>query len=154
MRLAPAPQIKVATAKAEPKVEVHLEAKSKPVERPKPEPVQVTTTVVETPRVAPTQPQDANFYKMYIYQHESGNCPFKWQGDIGACPSSYVAKYDPNAQIGYGLCQSTPAAKMQSAGADWATSYATQDAWCTNYAMQRYGGWQQAYNHWLINHNW
>lgn len=91
-----------------------------------------------------------NFYKDFIYQHESGNCPTKWQGEhvCGAyhgTPSS--------ASTGYGLCQATPGWKMASAGADWATSYETQDRWCTQYAS-KYGGWAGAYNFWIQNKWW
>lgn len=95
-----------------------------------------------------------NFYKDYIYSHESGNCPTKWQGQT-SCPSGYTQLYDPSTQgIGYGLCQSTPAIKMASAGADWQTSYATQDKWCTDYMLSRYGSWEAAYNHWLTYRSW
>lgn len=90
----------------------------------------------------------------YIYQHESGCCPTKWQGET-FCPDTYYPTYDINtAGVGYGLCQSTPAGKMASAGADWATSWATQNAWCTSYANTRYGSTYLAYLHWLGAHNW
>ena len=52
----------------------------------------------------------------------------------------------------YGLCQSLPASKMASAGADYLTNPATQLRWCNGYAS-RYGGWQGAYNAWL-DQNW
>lgn len=54
----------------------------------------------------------------------------------------------------YGLCQSLPANKMASAGADWRTNPVTQLRWCHDYAQRRYKGWYQAYNFWLRNHWW
>ena len=43
----------------------------------------------------------------------------------------------------YGLCQSLPASKMASAGADYLTNPVTQLKWCNNYA-KGYGGWIKA----------
>lgn len=99
----------------------------------------------------PVYAESSNFYKNYIYDRESGNCPTKWQGEHGACPAYHGTPSNPN--VGYGLCQATPGWKMASAGADWATNYATQDAWCTSYA-NKYGGWANAYNFWVNNHWW
>lgn len=45
----------------------------------------------------------------------------------------------------YGLCQSLPASKMASEGADYMTNPVTQLRWCHKYAQQ-YGGWKQAWN--------
>jgi TolA-binding protein len=45
----------------------------------------------------------------------------------------------------YGLCQSLPASKMASAGADYMTNPITQLRWCNGYA-QAYGGWANAWN--------
>lgn len=59
----------------------------------------------------------------FIYQHESG------------CSTTSV-----NASSGaYGLCQSLPGSKIASAGADWQTSWDTQNSWCISYANSRYG---------------
>ena len=90
-------------------------------------------------------------YADYIISHESGWCPTKVQGQYGGCPplSGAVPGYG-----GYGLCQSTPGAKMASAGDDWATNPITQLRWCAGYAAAHYGGWANAYDHWLNNHNW
>lgn len=88
----------------------------------------------------------------YIYSHESGCCTTKWQGEVGGCPAYHGTPQDASA--GYGLCQSTPGWKMASAGSDWATSWATQNAWCTQYANDRYGGTEAAYEHWIVNLNW
>lgn len=43
----------------------------------------------------------------------------------------------------YGLCQSLPASKMASAGADYMTNPVTQLRWCDKYA-DGYGGWNNA----------
>lgn len=90
-------------------------------------------------------------YVDYIVSHESGWCPTKAQGQYGSCPAytGYVPSYG-----GYGLCQSTPGIKMESAGSDWATNPVTQLEWCSGYASSRYGGWANAYYHWLAYHNW
>lgn len=90
-------------------------------------------------------------YVDYIVSHESGWCPTKAQGEIGYCPAyaGYVPSYG-----GYGLCQSTPGIKMESAGSDWATNPVTQLEWCSGYAEGRYGGWANAYDHWIANGNW
>lgn len=53
----------------------------------------------------------------------------------------------------YGLCQSLPASKMASAGADYLTNPVTQLRWCSGYSS-RYGGWQGAYNAWLDQGWW
>ena len=53
-----------------------------------------------------------------------------------------------------GLCQSLPASKMSSAGADYRTNPVTQMKWCNSYAKARYGGWWQAHNFWRNNHWW
>jgi uncharacterized protein YabE (DUF348 family) len=59
-----------------------------------------------------------------------------------------------NASSGaYGLCQSLPASKMASAGADYLTNPVTQLKWCNGYAS-RYGGWQGSYNAWLAQNWW
>jgi uncharacterized protein YabE (DUF348 family) len=54
----------------------------------------------------------------------------------------------------YGLCQAYPGTKMASAGADWRTNPVTQLRWCAGYAAGRYGGWQGAYNAWLVQSWW
>lgn len=54
----------------------------------------------------------------------------------------------------YGLCQSLPAGKMASAGADWQTNPITQLKWCQQYAFERYGSWLKAYQFWLANQWW
>lgn len=86
-------------------------------------------------RLAVTQTahaQSGNFYKDYIYQKESGNRTTA-VNSIGC----------------RGLGQACPGTKLPC-GDD----YACQDAWFTNYAIQRYGSWQAAYNFWINNHWW
>lgn len=76
-------------------------------------------------------------YVDYIISHESGWRPGAYNAGSGA----------------YGLCQSLPASKMASAGADYLTNPVTQLVWCNGYAS-RYGGWQGAYNAWLAQGWW
>lgn len=93
----------------------------------------------------------------YIIGRESGWCATKWQGQWGYCPSFYEEKYpgaESNKTLGYGLCQSTPAIKMASAGDDWRTNPVTQLKWCTSYARGRYGDWNKAYDFWINAHWW
>lgn len=93
----------------------------------------------------------------YIISRESGWCATKWQGQWGICPPFYEEKY-PGAEsvktLGYGLCQSTPAIKMATAGEDWRTNPVTQLVWCTSYARGRYGDWNKAYDFWIEKHWW
>ncbi len=91
-------------------------------------------------------------YADYIISHESGWCPTKWQGEYGGCPVYHGTPTSP--YVGYGLCQSTPGSKMAAAGADWATNPITQLEWCNSYAVNKYGGWYNAYIHWINNTNW
>ena len=53
-----------------------------------------------------------------------------------------------------GLCQSMPAHKMRSAGADYMTNPVTQLRWCNWYAHWRYGGWQEAAIAWRSKQWW
>jgi resuscitation-promoting factor RpfB len=89
-------------------------------------------------------------YADYIISHESGWCPTKAQGEH-YCPA---IPDNSGTSNGYGLCQATPGYKMSSAGSDWATNPITQLRWCTGYANSRYGGWYNAYIHWINNGNW
>jgi uncharacterized protein YabE (DUF348 family) len=70
---------------------------------------------------------------------------------------SKESRWRPGALNGgsgaYGLCQSLPASKMASAGADYLTNPVTQLRWCSGYSS-RYGGWQGAYNAWLDQGWW
>lgn len=77
-------------------------------------------------------------YVDYIIEHESG-----W---------NYRA-VNPSS-LAYGLPQSLPASKLSSAGNDWRDNPVTQLKWATQYANERYGGWQQAYNAWRSQNWW
>lgn len=73
-----------------------------------------------------------NMYKQYIYQKES-NCNTAAVNSIGC----------------RGIGQACPGSKLPCGN-----DFACQDAWFSNYAQQRYGGWKGAYNFWLQNHWW
>ena len=83
------------------------------------------------PAVAYSLP--ANQAKAFIYQKESGNNP--------AAVNSIGCR---------GLGQACPGSKLPCSNTD----YACQDAWFTNYALQRYGSWEAAYNFWVSHHWW
>ena len=91
-------------------------------------------------------------YVDYIMSHESGWCPTKLQGQIGACPPFPSTTIPTNR--GYGIGQATPGSKMANFGADWQTSAVTQLKWAISYVKGRYGSWSAAYNYWLSHHNW
>ena len=78
-------------------------------------------------------------YVDYIINHESG-----W----GVTKSNY------SGSGAYGLGQAYPASKMAKFGADYLTNPITQLRWANAYAVGCYGSWANAYNHWLIRHNW
>lgn len=93
----------------------------------------------------------------FIFQKESTTCPTRWQGYYGPCPETYSLPYEgaeTDTNRGYGLCQSTPAIKMASAGEDWRTNPLTQIRWCANYAHSRYGGWWGAHSAWVSKRWW
>jgi uncharacterized protein YabE (DUF348 family) len=87
-------------------------------------------------------------YAAYIINHENALwCAIRWQGTTG-CGDEYYVKFpgaETSDQVGYGLCQSTPAIKMETAGSDWRTNAVTQMKWCHSYAISRYGSWEAAY---------
>ena len=123
-----------------------------PEQTPAVEPVEAPQSII--PEQRPILDNDA---KAFIYQRESNNCPTRWQGEYGPCPA-YHGSPDPKVagseNIGYGLCQATPAWKMAVMGPGWETSWELQDQWCTQYANNRYGGWQNAYYWWSQNRWW
>jgi hypothetical protein len=104
------------------------------------EPVQVQETpeTVETPVYAPLTDNEA---KNYIYMHES---------------SMRLDAVNPIGCIGLG--QNCPDKNgnywLKEACPDWQTNYICQDNAFTNYAVVRYGSWNNAYNFWLRNHWW
>ena len=107
------------------------------------EKVELSTQTEKVAYIAPEQPTEQITPqptteivdpKLFIYFHESGNDPTKWNGSgclgLGqACPASKLLAVCPNMD------------------------YACEDAWFTNYAVARYGSWQGAYQFWLA-HNW
>jgi hypothetical protein len=91
----------------------------------------------------------------YILTRESGWCALKWQGQIGYCPGEYTELHSPSdGWVGFGLCQSTPAIKMETIGKDWRTSAETQLKWCNQYALTKYGSWNNAKAYWMDHRNW
>ena len=82
--------------------------------------------------------EDDYFYVDYIVTRESS-----W---------NYTATNSVSGA--YGLCQSLPGTKMESAGSDWQTNPITQMIWCDGYAQERYGSWESAYEFWISNHWW
>lgn len=94
-------------------------------------PAPATTT---TRAAAPAAPISNNDAKAFIYQKESGNRTDAINPSSGAC----------------GLGQALPCSKLPCSLSD----YACQDAWFTNYAMQRYGSWENAAAFWRANHWW
>lgn len=71
--------------------------------------------------------------KACIYQKESGNNPGAINKSSGAC----------------GIGQAWPCSKMKCSLSD----YACQDAYFTNYAITRYGSWENAWAWWTA-HKW
>lgn len=107
-------------------------------DRTLPQPVVSVTTVQTTTRTASTTtaasyPVDANSAKAYIYARESGNNP------NATNPSGC-----------YGLGQDCNGVLRAQCGAD----YACQDQYFTNYAMRRYGSWENALAFWQSHHWW
>ena len=102
---------------------------------PTPAPVKTTSQTTSTPRSTvstASYPTDANSAKAYIYARESGNNP---------------NAVSPNGC--YGLGQDCNGVVRIQCGAD----YDCQDAYFTNYAMRRYGSWENALAFWQ-NHHW
>lgn len=73
-----------------------------------------------------------NQYKSYIYMHESG-CRTTAVNSIGC----------------RGIGQACPGSKLPC-GDD----FACQDAYFSNYAINRYGSWEKAYQFWVKNRWW
>lgn len=74
-----------------------------------------------------------NQYAHFIYMKESG------------CRTGAR-----NASGCFGIGQACPGSKIAHCGTD----YACQNAYFTNYAIQRYGSWAGAYSAWLSKHWW
>lgn len=90
---------------------------------------EVVTTQVTDPSI--TNCGD-NIYKQFIYKHESG------------CNTGSV-----NAGGCRGLGQACPGSKLPCGN-----DFACQDAYFSQYAQSRYGGWPQAYQAWLAQGWW
>jgi len=73
-------------------------------------------------------------YKLFIYNHESGNNPTR-----------------ANSSGCLGLGQACPGSKLLAVCPS--LDYACEDAFFTNYAFSRYGSWAGAYSSW-ISHRW
>lgn len=116
-------------------------AKPKPIEQPKPKPVvkpQVSLTKQQIMTAAGI-PESEWAAVDYIISKESG-----WRHTV----------WNTTGSGAYGLCQSLPASKMSSAGADYLTNPVTQMKWCDSYAKARYGGWWSAKSFWQSNKWW
>jgi len=99
---------------------------------PSPQPQTVTETGnIELPPPQPIRCGD-NQYANFIYMHES-SCRTDAVNSIGC----------------RGIGQACPGDKLPC-GDD----YECQNIWFTNYAIQRYGSWEQAYYFWLENLWW
>lgn len=77
-----------------------------------------------------------SYYQDYVFSHESG-----WRTDAvnassGAC----------------GLGQAWPCSKLPCPLTK--DGFDCQMSWFNNYAQQRFGGWEGAYNYWVAHHNW
>lgn len=101
------------------------------VAAPELKPITYTTQAIMKSYTASTQSTDDA--KMFIYEHESGNRTDTINAQSGAC----------------GLGQSLPCSKMPCTLQD----YQCQDTYFTQYAIKRYGGWEQA-KQWWIEHKW
>lgn len=95
----------------------------------------------ESPSSSGLQGAGVSYEASYIYSCESGSC-----GSLGTYSTTVW-----NSEGCYGIGQSCPGGPLfDSCGAD----FACQHAFFTNYANERYGGWQGAYQWWLSHHWW
>jgi len=94
---------------------------------------QTTTVRAVASAPAASYPVDANSAKAFIYSRESGNNP---------------SATNPNGC--YGLGQDCNGVVRSQCAAD----YTCQDQYFTNYAMRRYGSWENAQAFWLSHHWW
>lgn len=79
---------------------------------------------------------------------------YKYVDYIISHESSWDYKATNKQSGAYGLCQALPGNKMAESGSDWKINPITQMDWCNNYAIDRYGSWQQAQVFWKENHWW
>lgn len=59
-----------------------------------------------------------------------------------------------NRSGAYGLPQSLPGNKMETAGSDWRSNPITQLIWANQYASSRYGSWAAAASFWKSHRYW
>lgn len=90
----------------------------------------------------------------------------EWMAAAGISPSDYqyvefIVQHEStwrywatNPSGATGLCQSLPASKMATAGADYLTNPVTQLKWCNSYAQSRYGGWANSWAAWQRQRWW
>lgn len=95
-----------------------------------------SATVYAAPAPAPVAVSGCgdNFYKQFIYQHESGCSTAAINPSSGSC----------------GLGQAWPCSKLPCSLSDWVC----QDNFFNNYAIARYGSWEAAYYYWVSHRNW
>ncbi len=79
---------------------------------------------------------------------------FGWGQDQMACllplwnqESDWTTTAENPSSLAYGIVQSLPAEKMDSAGNDWKNNYQTQIKWGLNYIKDRYGSPCGAWDH-------
>jgi hypothetical protein len=79
---------------------------------------------------------------------------FGWGADQMSCltqlwqrESDWLTSAENPSTGAYGIVQSLPANKMESAGSDWATNYETQIRWGLGYIQGRYGSPCAAWGH-------
>ncbi len=130
-------------------------APSEPVEptpAPEPEPAPVSTDRQALMSAAGIPIEDQS-YAESIMNKESTWCYKRMNGDHRPCESIPQPSVKQIGDRAYGLCQSLPATKMATAGADWLTNPVTQLKWCNSYAA-KYGGWAESHQFWLKNKWW
>lgn len=107
---------------------------------------QVFGSKADIMRAAGIKESDFGYVTDILNRENALWCATRWQGQ-NHCPGGFAESYpgrEASNQVGYGLCQATPANKMASAGPDWRINPVTQMKWCNSYAIGRYGSWQKA----------
>ena len=79
------------------------------------------------------------YYVWYIVHRESSWRPFIW---------------NKQGSSAFGLCQRMMSLHKLEEGDDYMTDPVAQLEWCDEYAHERYGSWQSAYNTWRRKHWW
>lgn len=101
---------------------------------PTPPPAAAAPQPVAVPVSYAAPTGDDAFYKSFIYAHESGNDP---------------TRYNSSGCLGLG--QACPAGKLLAVCPSM--DYACEDQWFSGYAVRAYGSWAGAYQFWL-SHSW